>query len=129
MTGAVLGGTFGTLLRQSKDDTTSDTQEVLIAPLKIVLACWRGFRAPPQNDTNVSTNGLGSIFAESHAQNKTGLALLTYDDGTILTYYMDENSNIVEAEYRNGSWLAQDGQPENVNLRSRWRLSDCRHPS
>lgn len=32
--------------------------------------------------------------------------------------YMDESNSIVEAEYRNGSWLEPDGQPEEVNNRT-----------
>lgn len=65
--------------------------------------------------TDSSNNVRPSIFANSHAQNNTGLALSSGSDGTDFAYYMDEGSNIVEAEYRNGTWLEPGGQPANVN--------------
>lgn len=78
-------------------------------------------RESHSSDTdNSTTSAEAGIFSGFHAQNKTGLALISPGPNLVWAYYMDEDKRIIEAEYLNQTWLSVDGEPHAVtNVTSR----------
>ena len=74
---------------------------------------------PPNTTENANVTDTG-VFAGSHAQNKTGLALLSSGNSSVRVYYMDEDKQVIEAEDLSQAWLSPAGEPTTVtNVTSR----------